>query len=178
MTEKTIEKAKIFKEKTYVAKDGKEFDSKDKCITYESELDLNHLADKYKMKFIEVPTIICDDSFVDGVSFYFPQDGNEDEVLRLLSIFQNYVIDKNGDRWEIDWTRNLSNVRNSDFEIKMPSLTKGEIYIFYFCWQEECDSYDYYCKEIVSKKKAESLLKNEVKRLEEVFETKFEEIDE
>ncbi len=175
MTEKTIEKAKIFKEKTYVAKDGKEFDSKDKCITYEDELCLNYLADKYRMKFSSVPTFICDDSFVRGITFYFPQDGNEDEVLKLLYIFQNYEINKDGDRWEIDWARNLSNVKDSSFNIKMPSLTKGEIYIFYFCWQEECDSYDYFYKEIVSSEKAKSLLKKEIKNFEEIFKVKFEE---
>lgn len=92
----------------------------------------NRYADKYKIKFISVPTFICNDNDVRGISFYFPQDGDEDEVIRFLDIYQNYEISKYCDKWKIEYDRNLSNVRNSNLEIKMPSLNKGDSYIFLF----------------------------------------------
>lgn len=175
MVEKTVEKAfEITKTvKTYIAKDGQEFNNMDECITYESELDLNCYADKYKMKFIEVPVFICSDEYVHGISFYFPKDGNEDEVARLLAIFQNYDIRKQCGRWEIYCARNLSNVRDSDFEIKMPLLNKGENYIFCFYWKTYNDDWDDFYNEVFSKEKALAKLKDEIKSFEEIFGTKF-----
>lgn len=169
MTVNTIKRVYASTIKKYIAKDGKEFDKADECIIYESELDLNRLANKYKMKFVEVPTFICSDDHVHGISFHFPQDGNEDEVERLLYIFQNYEIDKNDNKWEIDWNRNLSNVHGSAFEIKIPSLNKGDSYIFYFCWEEHCDDYDYFYNEVVSKEKAMAKLENEMKNLNAIL---------
>ena len=131
---------------------------------YASTIKKYRLANKYKMKFVEVPTFICSDDHVHGISFHFPQDGKEDEVERLLYIFQNYEIDKNDNKWEIDWNRNLSNVHGSAFEIKIPSLNKGDNYIFYFCWEEHCDDYDYFYNEIVSKEKAMAKLEKETKK--------------
>lgn len=169
MTVNTIKRVYASTIKKYIAKDGKEFDKADECITYESELDLNRLANKYKMKFVEVPTFICSDDHVHGISFHFPQDGNEDEVERLLYIFQNYEIDKNGNKWEIDFSRNLSNVHGSSFEIKIPSLNKGNNYIFYFCWEECCDDYDYFYNEVVSKEKAMTKLEEETRKLNAIL---------
>ena len=169
MTVKTIERLYASTVKKYIAKNGKEFDKADECITYESELDLNRLANKYKMKFIEVPTFICSDDHVHGISFHFPQDGKEDEVERLLYIFQNYEIDKNDNKWEIDFSRNLSNVHGSAFEIKIPSLNKGDNYIFYFCWEEHCDDYDYFYNEVVSKEKAMAKLEKETRKLNDIL---------
>ena len=169
MTEQTIKRVYTSTIKKYIAKDGKEFDKADECITYESELDLNRLANKYKMKFIEVPTFICSDDHVHGISFHFPQDGKEDEVERLLYIFQNYEIDKNDNKWEIDFSRNLSNVHGSAFEIKIPSLNKGDNYIFYFCWEEHCDDYDYFYNEVVSKEKAMAKLEKETRKLNDIL---------
>lgn len=178
MTEKTIEKTYEITNtvKTYIAEDGKEFNDMDKCITYENELLLNRYADKYKIKFISVPTFICDDYHSHGISFYFPQDGDENEVIKLLSICQNYTICKQGEQWKIEYVKNLSNVRNSDLEIKIPfELNKGDNYIFYYCWQEYCDGYDYYHNRIVSKETTMVELKKEIKRFEVIFGTKFEE---
>ncbi len=169
MTVNTIKRVYASTIKKYIAKDGKEFDKADECITYESELDLNRLANKYKMKFVEVPTFICSDDHAHGISFHFPQDGNEDEVERLLYIFQNYEIDKNGNNWKIGWNRNLSNVRGSAFEIKIPSLNKGDNYIFYFCWEEYCDGYDYFYNEVVSKEKAMAKLEEETRKLNAIL---------
>lgn len=135
----------------------------------------NRYADKYKIKSISVPTFICNDNDVRGISFYFPQDGDEDEVIRFLDIYQNYEISKYCDKWKIEYDRNLSNVRNSNLEIKMPSLNKGDSYIFYFCWEEYCDGYDYYHNQIISKEIAMTKLEKEIKEFEEIFETKFEE---
>lgn len=173
MIEKTIEKTEIIPLKTYIAEDGKEFNNMDKCIAYEDELFFNRCADKYKIKSILVPAFICNDDHVQGVSFYFPQNGDEDELKRLLSIYQNYEIGKSDDKWEIDWVRNLSNVRDSDFEIKMPLLNKKDNYIFYFSWEEYCDDYDYFYNKIVSKEIAATKLKNEIKSFETIFGTKF-----
>lgn len=178
MTEKNIEKTFEITNiiKTYVAEDGKEFSDMDKCVTYEDELFFNRYVDKYKIKSISVPTFICnDDAYVHGISFYFPQDGNKNELLRLLSIYQNYEISISSDKWKIEHDRNLSNVRDSNLEIKMPSLNKGDSYIFYFCWEECSDDYDYFYNKIVSKETAMIKLEEEIKRFEEIFETKFEE---
>ena len=178
MTEKNIEKTFEITNivKTYVAEDGKEFSDMDECITYENELFFNRYADKYKIKFISVPTFICDDDHVRGISFYFPQNGDEDEMIKLLLIYQNYEISKNDNKWKIEWTRNLSDVRDSDFEIKIPfELNKGDDYIFYFCWEVYCDKYDYFHNQIVSKEIVMTELEKEIKEFEEVFETKFEE---
>ena len=91
-------------------------------------------------------------------------------------IYQNYEINKSDNKWKIEWTRNLSNVRDSNFEIKIPfELNKGDSYIFYFCWEEYCDGYDYFYNKIVSKEIAMTELEEEIKRFEEIFETKFEE---
>lgn len=171
MTEETIKRVYASTVKKYIAKDGKEFDNRNECIDYESELDLNHLSNKYKLKLIEVPTFICNDNHVHGVSFHFPQDGDKDEVIRLLSIFQNYetLYHKNDNKWEIDWNRNLSNVRDSDFEIKIPELNKGDNYIFYFCWEEYCDDYDYFYNEVVSKEKAMAKLEEEMRKLNAIL---------
>jgi hypothetical protein len=172
MIEKTTEKTYEITNtvKTYIAEDGKEFSDMNKCVIYESELELNHYADKYKIKFISVPTFICNDDYVHGISFYFPQDGNEDEVIRLLSIYQNYEIYKSDERWEINWVRNLSNVRDSKLEIKIPfELSKGDNYVFYFCWEEYNDDYDYFYNQIVSKETAMTKLKKEIKEFEEIF---------
>ena len=147
MREKTVEKTFEITNtiKTYIAKDGKEFNNMNECMTYESELDLNRYADKYKIKFISVPTFVCENDHVRGISFYFPQDGDKNEVIRLLSIFQNYEIVKKNSEWEIYCDRNLSNVRDSDFEIEIPfKLNKGDNYVFYFCWEEYNDGYDYF----------------------------------
>ena len=172
--EKTFEITNVVK--TYVAEDGKEFSDMDKCVTYEDELFFNRYADKYKIKSISVPTFICnDDAYVHGISFYFPQDGNKNELLRLLSIYQNYEINKSDNKWKIEWTRDLSNVCNSNLEIKMPSLNKGENYIFFFSWEEYSDDYDYYHNQIISKEIAMTKLEKEIKEFEEIFETKFEE---
>ena len=167
MTVNTIKRVYASTIKKYIAKDGKEFDKADECIVYESELDLNRLANKYKMKFVEVPTFICSDDHVHGISFHFPQDGDEDEVERLLYIFQNYEIDKNDNKWEIDFSRNLSYVRNS--EIKIPELNEGDNYIFYFCWEEHCDGYDYFYNEVVSKEKAMAKLEEETRKLNAIL---------
>lgn len=167
MTVNTIKRVYASTIKKYIAKDGKEFDKADECIVYESELDLNRLANKYKMKFVEVPTFICSDDHVHGISFHFPQDGNEDEVKRLLDIFQNYEIKKNNNKWEIDFSRNLSNVRDS--EIKIPELNKGDNYIFYFYWEEYCDYYDYFYNEVVSKEKAMAKLEEETRKLNAIL---------
>ena len=178
MTEKNIEKTFEITNvvKTYVAEDGKEFSDMDKCVTYEDELFFNRYVDKYKIKSISVPTFICnDDAYVHGISFYFPQDGNKNELLRLLSIYQNYEINKSDNKWKIEWTRDLSNVCNSNLEIKMPSLNKGENYIFFFSWEEYSDDYDYYHNQIISKEIAMTKLEKEIKEFEEIFETKFEE---
>ena len=178
MTEKTIEKTYEITNtvKTYIAEDGKEFNDKDECITYENELLLNRYADKYKIKFISVPTFICDDDYVHGISFYFPQDGDKNELIKLLSIYQNYEISENCDKVEIKWDRNLNNVRDSDFEIKIPfELNKGENYVFYFCWQEYNDDYDTFYNQVVSKETAMDELKKEIKSFEAIFGTKFEE---
>lgn len=176
MTEKTTEKTYEITNtvKTYIAEDGKEFDDMGKCKTYEDELFFNRCVDKYKIKSISVPTFICDDDHVRGISFYFPQNGDKDELIRLLSIYQNYEISINDDKWKIHWVRNLSNVRDSDFEIKMPSLNKEENYIFYFCWQEYNDDYDYFYNQVVSKETATVELKKEIKRFEVIFGIKFE----
>ena len=146
MTEKNIEKTFEITNivKTYIADDGKEFSDMNECETYENELFFNRYADKYKIKSIWVPTFICnDDTHVHGISFYFPQDGNKNELLRLLSIYQNYEINKSDNKWKIEWTRDLSNVRNSNLGIKISSLNKGENYIFFFSWEEYSDGYDY-----------------------------------
>ena len=176
MTEKTTEKTYEITNtvKTYIAEDGKEFDDMDECKTYEDELFFNRCVDKYKIKSISVPTFICNDDHIHGISFYFPQNGDKDELIRLLSIYQNYEISINDDKWKIHWARNLSNVRDSDFEIKMPSLNKEENYIFYFCWQEYNDDYDYFYNQVVSKETAMVELKKEIKRFEVIFGTKFE----
>ena len=175
MTEKNIEKTFETTNivKTYVADDGKEFSYMNECVTYENELFFNRYADKYTIKSISVPTFICDDDNVRGISFYFPQNGDEDEVMRLLSIYQNYGISKRDNKWKIDWVRNLSNAHDSNLEIKMPSLNKGENYIF-FSWEECFDDYDYFCNKIVSKEIAMTKLEEEIKEFEEIFETKFE----
>lgn len=173
MTEKITEKAYEITNtvKTYIAEDGKEFNDMDKCVIYERELFFNRCADKYKIKSISVPTFICnDDHVLGGISFYFPQDGNEDEVIRLLSIYQNYIIYKSDEKWKIDWVRNLSNVRDSDFEIKIPfELSKGDNYVFYFSWVEDNDDYDYFYNQLVSKETAMAELKKEIKEFEEIF---------
>lgn len=177
MTEKTTEKTYEITNtiKTYIADDGKEFSDMNECETYENELFFNRYADKYKIKSILVPTFICNED-VRGISFYFPQDGDEDEVIRFLDIYQNYEISKYCDKWKIEYDRNLSNVRNSNLEIKMPfELNKGDNYVFYFCWKECSDDYDYFYNKIVSKEIAMTKLEKEIKRFEEVFETKFEE---
>ena len=96
--------------------------------------------------------------------------------MRLLSIYQNYEISKSDNKWKIEWTRDLSNVCNSNLEIKMPSLNKGENYIFFFSWEEYSDDYDYYHNQIISKEIAMTKLEKEIKEFEEIFETKFEEI--
>ena len=179
MTEKNVEETFEITNvvKTYVAEDGKEFSDMDKCVIYEDELFFNRYADKYKIKSISVPTFICNDEHVYGISFYFSQNGNKDELLRLLSIYQNYEISKSDNKWKIEWTRDLSNVRDSNFEIKIPfELNKGDSYIFYFCWGEYCDGYDYYHNQIISKEIAMTKLKEEIKSFEEIFGTKFEEI--
>ena len=178
MTEKNIEKTFEITNivKVYIADDGKEFSDMDKCVTYEDELFFNRYVDKYKIKSISVPTFICnDDAYVHGISFYFPQDGNKNELLRLLSIYQNYEINKSDNKWKIEWTRDLSNVCNSNLEIKIPSLNKGENYIFFFSWEEYSDDYDYYHNQIISKEIVMTELEKEIKEFEEVFETKFEE---
>ena len=177
MTEKNIEKTFEITNivKTYIADDGKEFSNMHECVIYENELFFNRYADKYKIKFISVPTFICNDEYGCGISFYFPQDGDEDEVIRFLDIYQNYEISKYCDKWKIECDRNLSNVRNSNLEIKMPSLNKGENYIFFFSWEECSNSYDYFYNEIVSKEIAMTKLEKEIKEFEEIFETKFEE---
>ena len=179
MTEKTTEKTYEITNtvKTYIAEDGKEFNHMDECITYESELFFNRCADKYKIKSISVPTFICDgDDHVRGISFYFPQDGDEDELKRLLSIYQNYEISINDDKWKIRWFRNLSNVRDSDFETKIPfELNKGDNYIFYFSWKECYEDYDYYYNQIISKETAMIKLDKEIKEFEVIFGTKFKE---
>lgn len=182
MTEKNIEKTFEITNivKTYVADDGKEFSDMDECVTYENELFFNRYVDKYKIKFISVPTFICNDEYVHGISFYFPQDGDEDEVIRFLSIYQNYEISISSDKWKIEYDRNLSNVRDSNLEIKMPfELNKGDNYVFYFCWGECFDDYDYdydyFYNKIVSKETAMIELEKEIKEFEEIFETKFEE---
>lgn len=178
MKEKTVEKTCEITNtvKTYITEDGKEFSNADECITYESELDLNRYADKYKMKLISVPTFVCEDDNVYGVSFYFPQDGDKNEVIRLLSIYQNYSIYKECDKWEIDFSRNLSNVRDSDFKIEIPfELNKGDDYIFYYCWERYNDDWDYFYNQIVSKEKAMTKLKKEIERFEKIFGIKFEE---
>ena len=178
MTEKNVEETFEITNvvKTYVAEDGKEFSDMDKCVTYEDELFFNRYADKYKIKSISVPTFICnDDAYVHGISFYFPQDGNKNELLRLLSIYQNYEISKSDNKWKIEWTRDLSNVRDSNFEIKIPfELNKGDSYIFYFCWEECVDDYDYFYNKIISKEIAMTKLEKEIKEFEEIFETEFE----
>ena len=176
MTEKNIEKTFEITNiiKTYVAEDGKEFSDMDKCVTYEDELFFNRYADKYKIKSISVPTFICDDNHVHGISFYFPQDGNKNELLRLLSIYQNYEINISSDKWKIEYDRNLSNVRDSNLEIKIPSLNKGENYIFFFYWEECFDDYDYFYNKMVSKETAMAKLEEEIKEFEEIFETEFE----
>ena len=176
MTEKTIKKTYGVTNtiKTYIAEDGKEFSDMSECVTYEKELFFNRYADKYKIKFIEIASFICDDDYVHGISFYFPQDGDKNELTRLLSIYQNYVIDKDCDKWKIKYDRNLSNVRDSDFEIKMPSLTKGETYIFYFCWERYSDDWDIFYNKVFSKEMALTRLNEELKAFEEIFGTKFE----
>ena len=97
------------------------------------------------------------------------------KVMRLLSIYQNYEISKSDNKWKIEWTRDLSNVCNSNLEIKIPSLNKGENYIFFFSWEEYSDDYDYYHNQIISKEIAMTKLEKEIKEFEEIFETKFEE---
>ena len=168
MTEKNIEKTFEITNivKVYIADDGKEFSDMNECETYENELFFNRYADKYKIKSILVPTFIRH-----GISFYFPQNGDEDEVIRFLDIYQNYEISKSDNKWKIEWTRDLSNVCNSNLEIKMPSLNKGENYIFFFSWEEYFDDYDYYHNQIIAMTK----LEKEIKEFEEIFETKFEE---
>jgi hypothetical protein len=176
MTEKIVEKTITNTIKTYVAKDGKEFNDMNKCVLYESELDLNCYADKYKIKSIEVPTFICADDHAYGISFYFPQDGDEDELKKLLSIYQNCCIKKDCNKWKVNFFRNLSNVRDSDLEIKIPfELNKGDNYIFYCCWEEYNDDYDYFHNRIISKEIAMDELKKEIKRFEVIFGTKFKE---
>lgn len=180
MREKTVEKTFEITNtiKTYIAKDGKEFNDMNECMSYESELDLNCYADKYKIKFIEVPNFICNDNHVHGILFYFPQDGDKNEVIRFLSIFQNYEIVKKNSEWEIYYDRNLSNVRDSDFEIEIPfELNKGDNYVFYFCWEEYNDGYDYFWNGIISKEKAMVRIEEEIKKFEEIFGIKFEEAD-
>lgn len=172
MTEKTTEKTYEITNtiKTYIAEDGKEFSDMGKCVIYEGELFFNRCADKYKIKSISVPTFICDDDHTHGISFYFPQDGNEDEVIRFLSIYQNYEIYESDGKWEIDWVRNLSNVCDSDFEIKIPfELNRGETYIFYFCWKEYDDDYDDFHNQLVSKEIAMTKLEEEIKEFEGIF---------
>ena len=178
MKEKTVEKTCEITNtvKTYIAEDGKEFSNADECITYESELDLNRYADKYKMKLISVPTFICEDDNVYGVSFYFPQDGDKNEVIRLLSIFQNYHIDKDCDKWKIDFSRNFNNIPDSSLKIEIPfELNKGDDYIFYYCWERDNDDWVYFYNQIVSKEKAMIKFKKEIERFEKIFGIKFEE---
>jgi hypothetical protein len=161
--------------KTYIAEDGKEFNDMNKCKTYENELFLNRCADKYKMKFIDVPSFICDDDYANGISFYFPQDGDVNEVTRLLSIYQNYQINKDCDKWEVGFLRKTNHVRDSDFEIKIPfELNKGDNYIFYYRWERYDNDWDYFYNRVVSKKDAIATLKEEIKSFEEIFGTKFE----
>ena len=175
MTEKIVEKTITNTVKTYIAEDGEEFNDMNECVTYENELFLNRYADKYKIKSILVPTFIWVDDHVCGISFNFPQDGNEDELIRVLSIYQNYHIRKDCNEWKVDSPKNLSNVYDSDLEIKIPfELNKGDNYIFYYCWKEYNDDYDYFHNQVVSKENAINNLKYEIKNFEEIFETKFE----
>lgn len=179
MKVKNIERIYASTVKVYVAEDGKEFDDRDECIVYENDSFLNKCADKYKIKSISVPDFICNDDHVNGILFFFPQDGDKDELIRLLSIYQNYPIykdRKNHDKWKVNlFPRDFNNVRESDLNIEIPfELNKGDNYVFYFSWEGSANSYDYFYNAIISKEEVKANLKKEIERFEEMFGTKFE----
>jgi len=179
MKVKTIKRIYASNVKVYVAEDGKEFEDKDGCAVYENELFLNRCADKYKIKSISVPDFICNDGRVQGILFFFPQNGDKDELIRLLSIYQNYPIykdKKNHDKWKVNlFPRDFSNVRESDLNIEIPfELNKEDSYIFYFSWEGSVRGYDYFYNAIISKEEVKVNLKKEIERFEEMFGTKFE----
>ena len=53
------------------------------------------------------------------------------------------------------------------------NLEEGKIYIFYVHHNECCDSYDYFCWELVSEEKARKELQKEVSKFEELFNIKY-----
>lgn len=164
--------------KRYFADDGTEFKTKEECAEYETDIKLKYLAEKYKLK-----EYYSDSDFIFGgftncsYTLCIPKKNNIKELSELCDILINNVIDVDEvGNFNVDFKRNLGNVRKSDTSTEKLSnmkLEEGKIYVFFVHHNECCDSYDIFYWELLSEEKARKKLQKEVSKFEELFNTKY-----
>lgn len=164
--------------KRYFADDGTEFKTEEECVGYETDIKLKYLAEKYKLKeCYSVPNFISSAFTNCSYTLCIPKENNIKELSVLCDILINNVIDIDEvGNFVVDFEKDLSNVRESDTSTEKLSgmkLEEGKIYVFYVHHNEYCDSYDYFCWELVSEEKARKKLQKEVSEFEELFNTKY-----
>ena len=164
--------------KMYFADDGTEFKTEEECTNYETDIKLKHLAEKYKLKeYHSVPDFIFSGFTNCSYTLCIPKENKIKELSALCDILINNVIDVDEvGNFEVDFERDLKNVRKSDTSTEKLSsmkLEEGKVYVFYIHHNECCDSYDCFCWELVSEEKARKELQKEVGKFEELFNIKY-----
>lgn len=164
--------------KRYFADDGIEFKTEKECESYETDIKLKYLAEKYKLKeYYSVPDFIFSGYTCCSYALYIPKENNTKELSALLDILIKNVIDVDEvGNFKVDFERDLRNVHESDTSTEKLSsmkLEEGKIYVFYVYHNECCNSYDSFCWELVSEEKARKKLQKEVSKFEELFDTKY-----
>ena len=164
--------------KRYFADDGTEFKSEEECTKYETDIKLKYLAEKYKLKErLSVPYFIFSGFTTCSYTLCVPKENNKKELSALLDILISNVIDVDkAGNFNVDFERDLGNVRKSDTSIEKLSsmkLEESKVYVFYIHHNECCDSYDCFCWNLVSEECARKKLQKEVSEFEELYSTKY-----
>ena len=173
------EKETIIKNtKRYFADDGTEFKTEEECTKYETSIKLKHLAEKYKLKkYYSVPNFIFSGFITCSYTLCVPKENNKKELSALLDILISNVVDVDkAGNFKVDFERDLSNVRKSDTSIEKLSsmkLEESKFYVFYIHHDECCDSYDFFCWNLISEEYARKKLQKEVRQYEELYNTKY-----
>lgn len=167
MKEITKNETKITKKSIYVADDGTEFNSYDKCELYEANCILKKANSLFNIKY----DILHNEAYWTSIEYH---KEHHDLFIKTLQILAHSRIDNK----QVDYFIDDSNIRRENFDCQINEINKyeyidGETYLLRFEHWEEADSYDFYRIFLEDSKSMKSDIMSLIKNYNKIFNTEF-----
>lgn len=167
MKEITKNETKIIKKSIYVADDGTEFNSHDKCELYEANCILKKANSLFNIKY----DIFYDGAYWTSIEYH---KEHHDLFIKTLQILAHSQIDNK----QVDYFIDDSNIRRENFDCQIDKINKykyidGETYLLRFKHREESDTYDFYGIFLEDCESMKSDIMSLIKNYNQIFNTEF-----